>query len=128
MHASAVASIARLPSAQGGGSSAGEGCEAADKLTFLVEMFNRTEAALVADVFRACNGDPDAAMQSLMDMQARASAAGGQAPPCCVTQGSQLWSRNSVLEAVYCTCLLPGSVQGSHVVVCSAEGQPDALD
>ena len=58
---------------QGRERSTSEGCEGADKLTFLVEMFNKTEAALVADVFRACNGDHDAAMQSLMDMQARGS-------------------------------------------------------
>ena len=64
---------------QGRGRSTSEGSEPADKLTFLVEMFNKTEAALVADVFRACNGDHDAAMQSLMDMQARAPPAGCRA-------------------------------------------------
>lgn len=57
---------------QGRERSASEGSEGADKLTFLVEMFNKTEAALVADVFRACSCDHDAAMQSLLDMQARA--------------------------------------------------------
>ncbi|KAK9822387.1 hypothetical protein WJX81_007339 [Elliptochloris bilobata] len=65
-------------SLKGRASSVSKGAEEADKLTFLVEMFNKTEAALVADVLHACGGDHDAALQSLMDMQSNAKTSTSQ--------------------------------------------------
>ena len=61
---------------KGSGAPPGDGDYEIKTLAFLVDMFNTVEADLVADVLRACQSNCEAAIASLMDLQARAR------PPC----------------------------------------------